>query len=64
YLRLIVVMFFRERTTQWHPPVVPASMALVLILTVAGVLFLGLFPGSVIDAFRARQPDAAVTSLR
>ncbi|HYE15320.1 MAG TPA: NADH-quinone oxidoreductase subunit N, partial [Pyrinomonadaceae bacterium] len=47
YLRLIVVMFFRERTTQWHPPVVPASMALVLILTVAGVLFLGLFPGSV-----------------
>ena len=63
YLRLIVVMFFRERTTQWQAPRIPASIALVLILTVAGVLFLGIFPGSVIDAFRTAQPSD-VTRLR
>jgi NADH-quinone oxidoreductase subunit N len=63
YLRLIVVMFFRERTTQWHSPRIPASVALTLILTVGGVLYLGLFPGRVIDAFRAAQ-WSVVTSLR
>ena len=55
YLRLIVVMFFRERTTQWHPPRIPASVALALVLTVGGVLYLGLFPNGVINAFRAAQ---------
>ena len=55
YLRLIVVMFFRERTTEWRSPRIPASVAVVLILTVAGVLYLGLFPGRVINAFRAAQ---------
>jgi NADH-quinone oxidoreductase subunit N len=63
YLRLIVVMFFRERTTEWHAPRIPASVALVLVLTVAGVLYLGLFPGSVINAFRTSQPSA-VSKLR
>ena len=55
YLRLIVVMFFRERTTQWHSPRIPASVALTLVLTVAAVLYLGIFPGRVINAFRAAQ---------
>jgi NADH-quinone oxidoreductase subunit N len=55
YLRLIVVMFFRDRTTQWSAPRIPASVALVLVLTVGGVLYLGLFPGRVINAFRAAQ---------
>jgi NADH-quinone oxidoreductase subunit N len=55
YLRLVVVMFFRERTMQWHSPRIPASVALVLVLTVGGVLYLGLFPGRVINAFRAAQ---------
>ncbi|MET0645750.1 MAG: NADH-quinone oxidoreductase subunit N [Pyrinomonadaceae bacterium] len=63
YLRLVVVMFFRERTTQWHSPRIPASVALVLVLTVGGVLYLGLFPGRVISAFRAAQ-WSVVTSLR
>ncbi|MDT7808251.1 MAG: NADH-quinone oxidoreductase subunit [Acidobacteriota bacterium] len=63
YLRLVVVMFFRERTTEWHAPRIPASVALVLILTVAGVLYLGLFPGRVIDAFRSAQ-GSAVSLLR
>jgi NADH-quinone oxidoreductase subunit N len=63
YLRLVVVMFFRERTTEWHAPRIPASVALVLVLTVAGVLYLGLFPGGVINAFRTSQPSA-VSKLR
>ncbi len=63
YLRLIVVMFFRERTTEWGAPRIPASVALVLVITVIGVLYLGIFPGSVLDAFRATQA-VAVTGLR
>jgi NADH-quinone oxidoreductase subunit N len=63
YLGLIVVMFFRERTTEWRAPRIPATLAVVLVLTVAGVIYLGLFPGRVINAFRAVQP-IAVSSLR
>lgn len=63
YLRLIVVMFFRERTTAWAAPAIPASMTLVIILTVAGVLYLGIFPGPLVDAFRAVQP-VVLTGLR
>src|SRR5512132_2960323 len=43
YLRLIIVMFFRERTTAWSAPQVPASIRLALVLTILGVLYLGLF---------------------
>jgi NADH-quinone oxidoreductase subunit N len=63
YLGLIVVMFFRERTTEWRAPRIPATVAVVLVLTAAGVIYLGLFPGRVINAFRAVQP-IAVSSLR
>ncbi|HEY5838659.1 MAG TPA: NADH-quinone oxidoreductase subunit N, partial [Pyrinomonadaceae bacterium] len=51
YLRLIIVMFFRERTTAWEPPRIPAMVAVALILTIVGVFYLGLFPGRVINAF-------------
>ena len=54
YLRLIIVMFFRERTGTWDVPRVPASLALALIITLVGVFYLGLFPGRVINAFQAR----------
>ena len=54
YLRLIIVMFFRERTTPWEAPPVPASIALALVITIAGVLYLGLFPGRVMSAFSTR----------
>jgi NADH-quinone oxidoreductase subunit N len=64
YLRLVVVMFFRERTTAWTPPRVPASIVVMLILTVAGVLFLGLFPGRVLNAFRDTQTIVAKTAPR
>jgi NADH-quinone oxidoreductase subunit N len=59
YLRLVVVMFFRERTTAWTPPRVPASIAIALILTILGVFYLGLFPGRVLDAFRSTQAAIA-----
>ena len=54
YLRLIIVMFFRERTTSWMAPPIPASLAIALVITVAGVLYLGLFPGQVINALQAK----------
>jgi NADH-quinone oxidoreductase subunit N len=55
YLRLVVSMFFRERTSQWARPRVPASIAVALVLTVLGVLYLGIFPGRVMDALRSTQ---------
>ena len=54
YLRLIIVMFFRERTTAWASPLVPASAAVALVLTIAGVLYLGIFPGRVINALQSK----------
>jgi NADH-quinone oxidoreductase subunit N len=54
YLRLIIVMFFGERTTEWVSPMVPASAAVALILTIAGVFYLGIFPGRVINALLSK----------
>jgi NADH-quinone oxidoreductase subunit N len=54
YLRLIVVMFFRERNAPWDAPRIPASVAIALVITIAGVFYLGLFPERVIKAFGAR----------
>jgi NADH-quinone oxidoreductase subunit N len=54
YLRLIILMFFRERTTAWTAPPIPASIALALVLTVLGVFYLGLFPGRVINALQSK----------
>ncbi len=54
YLRLIVVMFFGDRTTAWAAPRIPASIALALIITVLGVLYLGIFPGRVINGLQTR----------
>lgn len=54
YLRLIIVMFFRERTTSWSSPPIPASIAIALVITLVGVLYLGLFPGRIINALQAK----------
>lgn len=54
YLRLIIVMFFGERTMAWSAPKVPASVALALVITVLGVLYLGIFPGRVMNALQTR----------
>ena len=60
YLRLIIVMFFRERTTEWVAPGIPASAALALVLTIMGVLYLGIFPGRVINALQSK-PSVSVS---
>ncbi|HKB64936.1 MAG TPA: NADH-quinone oxidoreductase subunit N [Pyrinomonadaceae bacterium] len=54
YLRLIIVMFFRERTTAWTAPLVPASIRVALVITILGVLYLGLFPDRVINALQTK----------
>ena len=54
YLRLIIVMFFSERTMAWSAPRVPASIALALVITVLGVLYLGIFPGRVVNALQTK----------
>jgi NADH-quinone oxidoreductase subunit N len=54
YLRLIIVMFFRDRTSEWEIPRVPASVAVALIITIVGVFYLGLFPGRVISVFQQK----------
>jgi NADH-quinone oxidoreductase subunit N len=54
YLRLIIVMFFRERAGTWDVPPIPASVAIALVLTVLGVFYLGLFPGRIFNAFQSR----------
>ena len=62
YLRLIVVMFFRERTTVWAEPKLSAGMGVVLILTVVGVLYLGIFADGLIEKFA--QPSVVASSER
>lgn len=58
YLRLIVVMFFRERTTTWREPKMPTGLAVALVITVVGVLYFGLFSNSVIERF-SKSPTYA-----
>jgi NADH-quinone oxidoreductase subunit N len=62
YLRLIIVMFFRERTTVWSAPKIPVSLALALVLTVLGVLYLGIFPGQLINALQTRIDSQVFTT--
>ncbi|HZI49097.1 MAG TPA: NADH-quinone oxidoreductase subunit N [Pyrinomonadaceae bacterium] len=56
YLRLIVVMFFREPSGAWEAPRIPAAVAVALILTILGVFYLGLFPGRIISIFSPKPP--------
>jgi NADH-quinone oxidoreductase subunit N len=58
YLGLIVVMFFRERTAEWTAPRIPASVGVALVLTVLGVLALGILPDAVLGPLRAAEPSA------
>lgn len=61
YLRIIVVMFFRERTIPWSAPKVPASVTIALVLTILGVLYLGIFPGRVINGLQTRIESVLFT---
>ncbi|PWT88576.1 MAG: NADH-quinone oxidoreductase subunit N [Blastocatellia bacterium] len=64
YLRLVIVMFFRERTTSWVAPPVPASITVALIISIIGVLYLGIFPGRIINALQTRIESQLYTTLR
>ena len=57
YLRLIVVMFFRDRTSDWSQPKLPIAFAAALLISALGVLYFGLFANGVIERFS--QPTAA-----
>ena len=59
YLRLIVVMFFRERTDEWFAPRISTALATVLVLTIIGVFYFGIFSDSVIERF-STSPNAIV----
>jgi NADH-quinone oxidoreductase subunit N len=62
YLRLIIVMFFRERSTAWTAPRIPASAVVALVITIVGVFYLGIFPGRVINALQTKS--ATSVSMR
>jgi len=62
YLRLIVVMFFRERTSDWKEPRMPIGLAAALLITVLGVLYFGIFAGGVIERFSQPAPITRIAS--
>lgn len=51
YLRMMVVMFFRERSGEWTAPKIPVAITTVLVITVLGVLYLGIFSDATIKKF-------------
>jgi NADH-quinone oxidoreductase subunit N len=55
YLRVIVAMYMREpdEGDEWEPLPVPASLGLVMLVSVGGVLALGIFPGWLLDTLRS-----------
>ncbi len=63
YLRLIVVMFFRERTTDWQAPKMPVGLAAALVITALGVFYFGIFSGGVIEKF-SQSPSAVIRAER
>jgi len=60
YLRLVVVMFFRERTTDWVEPKMPAGLAAALLITVIGVFYFGIFSDQVIERFSRPITEARI----
>ncbi|MGH9859748.1 MAG: NADH-quinone oxidoreductase subunit N, partial [Candidatus Acidiferrales bacterium] len=59
YLRVIVAMYFHEPSPDWSPQPLPIAVALVVLLTALGTLYLGVAP----DALRALAEQGAL-SLR
>ncbi len=52
YLRLLVLMYMREAQETLPPIRVPVTLAVVLLVTAAGTLWPGIFPGPLLDAAR------------
>ena len=59
YLRLLVVMFFRERAVDWTPPRVPSALMTAIAAAVVAVLYFGLFSDGLIRRFSNAAPKAA-----
>ena len=59
YLRVIMAMYFQEPSAEWTPQPLPIAVALVVVLTAAGTLYLGVLP----DAVRFLA-EAGARSLR
>lgn len=64
YLRIIVVMFFKERTTEWVSPKVPVSISAVILISVIGIFYLGIFGNSVIEKFATPAAPEVEANLR
>jgi NADH-quinone oxidoreductase subunit N len=64
YLRLIVVMFFRERLTEWAAPKIPAGLTAALVITVAAVLYFGIFSDGIIRGFSRPSAPAVAQAER
>lgn len=62
YLRLIVVMFFKDRSDHWIEPRIPIALGAALIIAVVGVFYFGLFSDNIIEMFSS--PTRTVTSVR
>jgi NADH-quinone oxidoreductase subunit N len=62
YLRLVVVMFFRERTSDWQQPKISIPVLAALIVAVVGVLYLGIFADRVIERFSQSPPSVGIAS--
>jgi len=62
YLRMLVVMFFRERTGEWTAPKIPLAITAVLVITVLGVLYLGIFSNATIKKFI--QPNTVNAQMK
>ena len=60
YLRLIVVMFFKERTTDWFAPKMPVGLAAAILITVAGVFYLGIFGNGIIEKFTKQTAETSI----
>jgi NADH-quinone oxidoreductase subunit N len=58
YLRLIVLMFFREVSAPWSPPAIPGSATIALVVTAIAVLYMGIFPGTLLDVLNRTPPEA------
>lgn len=47
YLRVMMAMYFQEPASEWAPQPLPIAVALVVVLTAAGTLYLGVLPDAV-----------------
>ena len=61
YIYPIVVMFFRPLAGSYLRPRVSGAVALALLITVAGTLYLGLLPNRVLSAFSSKPPAVSTT---